>query len=74
MKKNQQHLKIKNKNNTGMPPVLRNSSSNLPDSNVPKGPTHNQIYQHYSKNPQIGPSNWKTSKICKKNQQNLKKY
>ena len=25
------------------------------------------------KNPQIGPNNWKTSKVCKKTQQNLKK-
>ena len=28
---------------------MRNRSSNLPpDSIVPKGPAHNQIYQHYS--------------------------
>ena len=34
--KSQQNLK-KNK-------VWRNGSSNLPDSNVPKGPTHSELY------------------------------
>ena len=48
------------------PAVLKNRSSNLPDRSVPKGPAQNQTYLHYSKNPQIGPNNWKTSKVCKK--------
>ena len=33
----------------GTPAVLRNGSSNLPVSNVPKDPAHNEKYQHYSK-------------------------
>ena len=34
--------------------VLRNGSSNLSDSNVPKGPILSETYRHYSRNPQIG--------------------
>ena len=47
---------------------MRNGSSNLPDSNVPKGPTHNETYQKYSTNVQIHPCNWKIFQICVKNQ------
>ena len=46
-KKSHQILKKLLKQNN--PAVLRNGSSNLPVSNVPKGPTHNDIHQHFSK-------------------------
>ena len=54
------------------PPVLRNESSNLSDSNVPKDPTLNETPTLF-KNSQIYPSNCKTSKVFTKSQQNLKK-
>ena len=52
---------------------MRNGSSNLPDSNVPKGTTDNGTYQNYSKNPQIGPCNWKILKIFEKSQRDASK-
>ena len=50
-----------------------NGSSNLPDSNVPKDPAHNETYQNYSRNPQIGPCNWKRLTIFEKSQGNAPK-
>ena len=48
--KSQQNLK-KLLNDSRNPGSTKNGSSNLPVSNVPKTPTHNEIYQHYSKIP-----------------------
>ena len=50
------------------PAVMRNGSSNLPDSNVPKGSADSESYRHYSRNHQIGTCNWKILKICEKSQ------
>ena len=55
------------------PAVLKSRSSNLPDGSVPKGPAQTQTLSTSLKNLQFGPGNWKSSKICKKKQQNLKK-
>ena len=45
---------------------MRSGASNLPSSNVTKGPTHNEICQNYSRNLQIDPCNWKMFKIFEK--------
>ena len=55
------------------PAVLKSRSSNLPDGSVPKRSRPNSNISTSLKNLQSGPGNWKSSKICKKKQQNLKK-
>ena len=55
------------------PAVLKSRSSNLPRWKCTKRPHPNLNIPASLKNPQFGPGNWKTSKVCKKSQQNLKK-
>ena len=45
---------------------MKNGSFNLPDSNVPKGPTHIETYQHYSKILKLGLATGKHQKSAKK--------
>ena len=52
---------------------MKNDSSNLPDSSLPKGPTHIESCGHYSRNSQIYTCNWKILKICEENQEDAAK-
>ena len=65
--KNHQESAKKNIQQSLTPAVLKNGFFNLPDSNVPKGPAHNETHQHYSK------IQLENIKSLQKNKQNLKK-
>ena len=52
---------------------MTNGSSDLQDSNVPKGSAHNETYQNYSRNLQIGPCNWKILNFFEKSQEDAPK-
>ena len=48
------------------PAVLKNGSFNLPDSNIAKGPAHNETYQNYSKISKVVVATGKHQKFAKK--------
>ena len=49
------------------------TAPNLPDRSVPKDPAPKSNISTLLKKPQIGPNNWKTSKLCKQTPTKSKK-